>query len=75
MICPIMSYRERGYGSVNCEYTCAWRDKESGRCLIALNLEANLKNQQKEMTFSDYANMLFYNKDNVPIKEGDYIEF
>ena len=75
MMCPIISYRERSYGNKDCQSNCAWKDKESGRCLIALTLEANLKNQIKEMTFSDYANMLFYNKDNIPIKEGDYIEF
>ena len=62
MICPIMSCRERTFGAENCEPQCAWRDKESGECLIALNLKANLKKQQKEMTFSDYADMLFASK-------------
>lgn len=74
MICPIMSYRERSYGSKDCQSNCAWRDKESGRCLIALSLEANLKSQKKEMTFSDYANTILMDVAGNPIKEGDYIK-
>ena len=62
MICPIISCRERSYGTKNCQPNCAWIDEESGECLIALNLKANLKKQQKEMTFSDYADMMFASK-------------
>lgn len=74
MMCPIISYRERSYGNKDCQSNCAWKDKESGRCLIALTLEANLKSQKKEMTFSDYANMILMDTAGNPIKEGDYIK-
>ena len=70
MICPIMSYRDRAYGGTkDCQSNCAWKDKESGECLIALNLKTNLKNQIKEMTFSDYANMMFINKERIDNNE------
>ena len=74
MMCPIISYRERSYGNKDCQSNCAWKDKESGRCLIALTLEANLKSQKKEMTFSDYANTILMDTTGNPIKEGDYIK-
>jgi hypothetical protein len=64
-----MSCRERTYGTKECRTNCAWYDNGSGRCLIALSLEANLKNQIKEMTFSDYANMMFINKERTDNNE------
>lgn len=69
IICPIMSYQARSYGTKECRTSCAWYDNGSGGCLIASCLKANLKNQIKEMTFSDYANMMFINKERIDNNE------